>query len=165
MDNKPAGITSIKQELRGIRILAAALVVGVFIFVLIAVGFYQFNGPMLDQEADLFGTWLLPGIMLLALLGFFMARFQYQKRIRAIQQSSDDLRGKIAKYREAIVVYMAICEGVAMFSVVLFMLSGNFLLLIITGAMLLLMAVRLYAVKGVAAELNLNWQEQEEINK
>jgi len=165
MDNKPAGKTSIKQELRGIRILASALVVGVFIFVLIAVGFNQFNGPMLNEKADLFGTWLLPGITLLALLGFFMARFQYQKRIRVVQQSSDDLRGKIGKYREAIVVYMAICEGVAMFSVVLFMLTGNFLLLIVTGAMLLLMAARLYAVKGVAAELNLSWQEQEEINK
>jgi hypothetical protein len=59
---------------------------------------------------------------------------------------------------------MAICEGMAMFSIILFLLSGQYLLLIVTGAMLLLMGARLFAIKGISAELNLSWEEQEALN-
>ena len=60
-------------------------------------------------------------------------------------------------------MYLAICEGMALFNVVLFLLTGDYLLLIITGAMLLLMLGRLLAIRGVANELNLSWEEQEEL--
>ncbi len=163
MDNKPAGISSIKEELRGIRILAAALVIGVIIFAIITVVINQINGAFLDNEIVSLRTYLLPFMSLIALLALLVARTQYQKQIRAIREGNDELRDKIIKYRVAIVRYMAICEGMALFSIILFLLSGIYLLLIVTGAMLLLMAARFYAIKGVAAELELNWQEQQEL--
>lgn len=164
MDNKPAGISSIKEELRGIRIIAAALIIGVVIFSIITVVVNQNNGAFLDDEIVSLRAYLLPFMSLIALLAMLLARTQYQKEIRAIREGNDELVKKIIKYRVAIVRYMAICEGMAMFSVILFLLSGIYLLLIVTGAMLLLMAARFYAIKGVAAELELNWQEQQELN-
>lgn len=164
MDNKPAGISSIKEELRGIRIIAAALIIGVVIFSIITVVVNQNNGAFLDDEIVSLRAYLLPFMSLIALLAMLLARTQYQKEIRAIREGNDELVKKIIKYRVAIVRYMAICEGMAMFSVILFLLSGIYLLLIVTGAMLLLMAARFYAIKGVAAELELNWKEQQELN-
>lgn len=164
MDNKPAGISGIKEELRGIRILAVALISGVIIFAIITVVVNQINGAFLDDEIASLRAYLLPFISLIALLALLIARTQYQKQIRAIREGSDELREKIVKYRAAIIRYMAICEGMAMFSIILFLLSGQFALLIVTGAMVLLMAARLYAIKGVAAELELNWQEQQELS-
>lgn len=164
MDNKPADISSVKEELRGIRIIAAALIIGVVIFSIITVVVNQINGAFLDDEIVSLRAYLLPFMSLIALLAMLLARTQYQKQIRAIREGNDELVKKIIKYRVAVVRYLAVCDGMAMFSVVLFLLSGIYLLLIVTGAMLLLMAARFYAIKGVAAELELNWQEQQELN-
>jgi uncharacterized membrane protein YidH (DUF202 family) len=164
MDNKPVGTSTIKDELRGIRILAAALIIGVIIFAIITVVINQINGAFLDSEIISIRAYLLPFMSGLALLALLIARNQYQKQIRAIREGNDELRDKIVKYRAAIILYMAICEGMAMFSIVLFLLSGEYLLLLVTGAMLFLMAARLYAINGISAELDLSWEEQEALN-
>lgn len=164
MDNKPVGTTTIKEELRGIRILAAALIIGVVIFAIITVVINQINGAFLDEEILSIRAYLLPFMSLVALLALLVARTQYQKQIRAIREGNDELRDKIEKYRAALIIYMAICEGMAIFSIILFLLSGEYLLLLVTGAMLLLMGARLYAIKGIAAELDLSWEEQEALN-
>ena len=153
MNNTSEGTGSISQDLKGLRILTTALSVGVVIFTLVSVGINQFNGPFLQEKIE----------KISALLALLMARYLYQQRIRAIREGNDNLKGKIDKYRAAVTLYLAICEGMALFSVVLFLLSGDFLLLVITGAMLLLMLGRLFAIRGVANELNLSWQEQEEL--
>lgn len=161
MDIKPANTGSPKEKLRALRIMAAALSAGVVIFSLVSVGFNQFNGPLLVEQLEKYKSFLLPLITGLALLAILIARFLYQQRIKIIREGSDTLDGKIEKYRAAVTLYLAICEGMALFSVVLFLLSGYFLLLIVTGAMLLLMLGRLYSMKGLASELNLDWNEQE----
>ena len=164
MDNKPAGATNIKQELRGIRILAAALIIGVVIFAIISVVINQINGAFLEAKIMSIRTYILPFMSLLAVLASLIARNQYQKQIRVIREGNDVLQEKIVKYRAAIVFYMAVCEAMAMFSIILFLLSGIYPLLIVTGAMLLLMAARLYAINGVATELELSWDEQKELS-
>ncbi len=164
MDNKPAGADNIRQELRGIRILAAALIIGVVIFAVISIVINQINGAFLNDKIMSIRTYILPFISLLALLASLVARNQYQKQIRAIREGYDVLQDKVVKYRAAIVFYMAVCEGMAMFSIILFLLSGIYPLLIVTGAMLLLMAARLYAIKGVATELELSWDETKELS-
>lgn len=163
MNNTSEGSGSISQDLKGLRILTAALSIGVVIFTLVSVGINQFNGPFLQEEIKKVSSFLLPLMTGLALLALLMARYLYQQRIRDIREGNDNLKGKMDKYRAAVTLYLAICEGMALFSVVLFLLSGDFLLLVITGAMLLLMLGRLFAIRGVANELNLSWQEQEEL--
>jgi len=163
MNYKSEGTSSVSQDLKGLRILTTALSVGVIIFTLVSVGINQFNGPFLQEEIKKVSSFLLPLMTGLALLALLMARYLYQQRIRDIREGNNNLKGKMDKYRAAVTLYMAICEGMALFSVVLFLLSGDYLLLIITGAMLLLMLGRLFAISGVANELNLSWQEQDEL--
>ena len=163
MNYKSEGTSSVSQDLKGLRILTTALSVGVIIFTLVSVGINQFNGPFLQEEIKKVSSFLLPLMTGLALLALLMARYLYQQRIRDIREGNNNLKGKIDKYRAAVTLYLAICEGMALFNVVLFLLTGDYLLLIITGAMLLLMLGRLLAIRGVANELNLSWQEQEEL--
>jgi len=163
MNYKSEGTSSVSQDLKGLRILTTALSVGVIIFTLVSVGINQFNGPFLQEEIKKVSSFLLPLMTGLALLALLMARYLYQQRIRDIREGNNNLKGKIDKYRAAVTLYLAICEGMALFNVVLFLLTGDYLLLIITGAMLLLMLGRLLAIRGVANELNLSWEEQEEL--
>ena len=163
MNYKSEGTSSVSQDLKGLRILTTALSVGVIIFTLVSVGINQFNGPFLQEEIKKVSSFLLPLMTGLALLALLMARYLYQQRIRDIREGNDNLKGKIDKYRAAVTLYLAICEGMALFNVVLFLLTGDYLLLIITGAMLLQMLGRLFAISGVANELNLSWQEQDEL--
>jgi hypothetical protein len=159
MDNKPAGTA--KEKLNALRILAGALSAGVLLFAMISIGVNQFKGPFLLEQIEKIRSFLLPLMAGLALLALLIARYLYQQRIREIRDGSIDLDGKIEKYRAAVITYLAICEGTALLSVVLFLLSGFYPLLILTGAMLLLMLGKLYAMKGLANELNLDWNEQE----
>ena len=159
MEYNPAGTA--KEKLKALKIVAAALSTGVLIFTMISVGVNQFQGPFLLEEIEKIRSFLLPLMTGLALLALLIARYLYQQRIREIREGNEELDGKIEKYRAAVILYLAICEGTALLSVVLFLLSGFYPLLILTGAMLLLMLGKLYAMKGVATELNLDWNEQE----
>ena len=164
MDNKPAGTTNIKQELRGIRILVAALITGVFMFLFVAVLVNQINGALLENRIEKFHRFIYPVMNLIALLALAIGHKIYQKRIRDIQESPATLQEKIGNYRSALVLYMAICEGMAILSVILFLLTGIYLLLIVAGGMLFVMGARLYSIKGVATELALNWDEQQQLD-
>lgn len=164
MVNKPAGATNIKQELRGIRILVAALITGVSMFLIIAVLVNQINGAFLSNRIGAIQRFIFPVMNLIALLAVVIGHKIYQTRIRSIQESSATLQEKIGSYRSALILYMAICEGMAIFSVILFILTGVYLLLVVAGGMLFVMGTRLYAIKGVATELALSWNEQQELN-
>jgi hypothetical protein len=159
MDFKPEGTA--REKLNALKIVAAALSAGVLIFTMISIAVNQFKGPFLLEEIEKIRSFLLPLMTGLALLALLIARYLYQQRIREIREGSDGLDGKVLKYRAAVILYLAICEGTALLNVILFLLSGFYPLLILTGAMLLLMLGKLYAMKGVATELNLDWNEQE----
>lgn len=161
MDLNSSGTDTPKEKLKALRIIAAALSAGVFFFALISIGVNQFKGPFLVEKIEKFRSFLFPLIAGLAVLAILIARYLYQQRVRIIREGNDTLDGKIEKYRAAVIMYEAICEGTALLSVVVFLLSGFYPLLIVTGAMLLLMLGKLYAMKGLATELNLDWNEQE----
>jgi hypothetical protein len=154
-----------REKMRGIRILAAALAIGVIIFSLVIIGLVQFTGQAPNLKIAEFSSYLFPVLLAVTLFAVYMAHTGYSKAIRKIRECSDPLSIKLDSYRVAITKYLAICEGMAIFGIVAFFISSQYTLLIISALMLGLMLAKLVSMKTPENELNLSWQEQEELKK
>lgn len=150
-----------KNNLKAIRILCLALMIGVFLFAMISLIVNQFNGPFLEttrQYKDIFLS--ISGI--LGCICIFIAIKKYQKNI-IVSQNAVSLNDKLNNYRTTLVVYMALCEGPALFSIVVFLLIGNLISLVFTAILFGMMLLKFPAAKRMISELQLNWQEQQEL--
>lgn len=154
-----------REKMRGLRILVAALSAGVLIFALICVVITQVSGPLMDKNVVEYKSLILPVMTGLAIIAILIAHTNYGKQIRKIREISEDLNIKLERYRVAVTKYMAICEGMAIFSILFFYWSGQYTVLIFAALFLGLMLAKLVSLKNPETELNLSWQEQEELKK
>lgn len=154
-----------KEIIRSMRIVHAALCVGVFlmafvIFILIQSGVQKINSDSFSgSRAN------IPFFISLAIAAafFVMARIMFRKKLQSIISSSKSVAGKLNDYRVVLIRYLALCEGPALFSVIIFFVSGDYRLYIITGIMLASMLWMAPSVKRIINDLQLSWTEQQEI--
>ncbi|HEX7846046.1 MAG TPA: hypothetical protein VF476_09630 [Chitinophagaceae bacterium] len=149
-------------DLRGMRILCIALMMGMVIFTGVVVVLNYF-APMptsaLTEYAD-----IILGVVAVAAIGAFVfGRHSFNKKMQEIKNSSVNLSEKLNLYRAALILYMAPCEGAGIFSILLFMLTGNYWFLLITLSMLLAMAMRFPAKQKLINEMSLDWKEQQSL--
>jgi len=160
---KPDG--TVKDELRGMRILVIALIIGVVIMAVTIIGLKFFVSPATGKGAvpskNLF-LYMSFGIAFFCLLAAWIS---YKKKLAIIKGSTMSLRSKLAQYRSVVIMYMALCEGAALFSVIAFFIEGKFPVLIVTAVMLVFMLRKFPLSENVIRELELDWQEQQELIK
>jgi hypothetical protein len=87
----------------------------------------------------------------------------YNKRIRETTILDLAINRKLASYRSALVTYLAICEGAALFSVICLLLTGNYWFMLITGIMLTAMVAKRPTRQRVIDDLRLDSQGQQEL--
>ncbi len=150
-----------KDILRAIRILFVAIIAGALSFALIILIMSEGKGyPTVEikpyQDTIL---WIAAGITLLCLI---LGWNEYKKRVGVAKDSLISLLDKLNHYRTALILYIALCEGPALFGVILFFLTGNYYFLMITGAMIIAMLVKAPTLKRVSDDLGLDWQQQQE---
>jgi hypothetical protein len=87
----------------------------------------------------------------------------YNKKIAFIQNSGLSLSQRLDQYRTALITYMALCEGAAIFAIIVFFLTGNFIVLIIVPIVLIAMFRKMPFPKTVIRDLNLDWKDQEDL--
>lgn len=154
-----------KEIIRSVRIVHAALCVGVFLmaFVLLLL---VLTGLFKSSDNAFSSSWenipLLVSVAMAVIL-FAVARQQFSKKVKNIAASSSGVSVKLTGYRYALIRYLALCEGPALFSIILFFVSGDYRLFIIAGVMLAAMLWVAPSVKRIVNDLQLNWQEQQEI--
>jgi hypothetical protein len=152
-----------KQNIKAMQVLCAALMAGVVFFVIIIVVITRVNGPMLDKEVIKYQDIFLYTAIGLAIVCFVIARSLYNKKMAVINNTATLLADKLNQYQAILIKYMAPCEGAALFSVIVFFLTGNFLVLLVTASMLVAMFIK-YPLRGrIISELSLDWKEQQEI--
>ena len=132
-----------RENMRGLRILVAALSAGVLIFALICVVITQVSGPLMDKNVVEYKSLILPVMTGLAIIAILIAHTNFGKQIRKIREISEDLNIKLERYRVAVTKYMAICEGMAIFSILFFYWSGQYTVLIFAALFLGLMLAKL----------------------
>ena len=157
---KPAGP---KENLKAMQVLTAALIIGISIFTGIVIIFLSVSGPYLESEPLLVSKILFYCAIGLALCCYFYARAVYKGKVETVNNSATPLNDKLNQYRRVLILYMACCEGPALFSVVALSLTGNYWLLLSTSSMLIAMAVKFPFTQKMISLLNVDWIEQQDL--
>lgn len=150
-----------KEHLRAMRVLHTALSAGAALFALIAFAVIQINGsPVLEPEyIKKTGYVLLAGAVLLAAFCFFRAAAAYKKDVSRVKKEDSSLMNKLNHYRGILIMYLAICEAAAFFSVIVYFLTGDLKALIIAAIMLIAMIMKVPTQKRITEDLGLNWRD------
>jgi hypothetical protein len=154
-----------KASIRVMRILHAALIVGVCIFAGMSMLVTQLNGGSILDPADVasIGEILVIAAAGLGVICFFIATALYKKRLAVAKNLSKPLQDKLNAYQATLIIYLGICEIAAFFSVIVFFLTGDFKVLAITALMVIAMLMKTPSAKKIVQELELDWKEQQEI--
>ncbi|TDO05029.1 hypothetical protein [Sunxiuqinia elliptica] len=126
---------TIRQELKSLRTIYGALIVGVVLFALIAIALTLKGG--VKQEDPGFAQILLIVATLTALVNIPMGLSLFKRRTATI--SDEPLKNKIEIYRSAMIIRTAILEGNGFFFIVCYILTGATVFLIELLAIIVLM--------------------------
>ncbi len=151
-----------KQQVRAIMIFCLALIVGTVLFAAVILLLHFTNGPVMDDKEPVFKEIMLYAAIGIAVFCFVNAMRMF-KKLRNTGTQLVSLNDRLNQYRTALIVYMAGCEGAAIFSIIAFFMTGVPWLLIITGLMLAAMLVKFPFRKKIIADLALDWKEQQEL--
>jgi len=152
-----------KENLKALKILTAALSLGVVFFAIVIIAFIQFNGPLLEGINLKYINLLSIVTVIVVLSCTVSAFFLYTKKTSGIKHLTISLQEKLNLYKAALILFLALCEGAALLSVVVFFLTGNYTILIITAVLLGAMLSKMPVTNKLTGLLNLDWKEQQEL--
>ncbi|MBL7731208.1 MAG: hypothetical protein JNM88_08530 [Chitinophagaceae bacterium] len=133
-----------KGQLKAMRIFCIALVTGVVLFAIIVTALLQsFKEPLIKvaelPDRNLF-LYVAAG---LGLLGLVMAFRIYSRKLPVIQNSGQKLTDKMSAYQRLLIIFLALCEGPALFSVIVLFLTSRYEVLGITVVLVAAMVSKL----------------------
>ena len=125
--------------LKALQIIHKAMLLGMVLFATIAFFLnYSGNFPPSLQSYD---KVLQVIAILLALSGFFIGNALFKKKIFQLRDSQESFENKLPVYRSACLVQWALLEAPALFSIIGFLLTGNYAFLALAGALVLLFVI------------------------
>lgn len=142
---------------RGLRIVHLAIMAGVLLFMGVV---YFVVGPKVTDES-LYDTfrYLVPG---LAIAAIFTGRFISQKMTEGLH-SNTELSQKLMTYRTASIVRWALIDGVALLSIVAYMLTGNTVMILVALACVAYLFTQRPSPQAAATALQLDQSERIDI--
>ena len=150
-----------KEIVRAIRIFFMAIISGSLIFTGMVL-FLDSIGTSTASVKDGKNIFLFVAAGI-AVICFGAAWTGYNKGIAAAKDSLISLTGKLNLYRTTLIKYVALCEMPALFGIIAFYVTGNYLTLVITAAMLAAMLIKAPVKKRIVDDLALDWKQQNEI--
>jgi hypothetical protein len=151
-----------RKNLKGTLILFLAIVIGIFLFMLAAVLVGQTRGaliPALNKHHT-----VLAAVMAVVSFGcLFLGKQIFTRDLLAAKNSLKPLQEKLNMHRQALIKYLVISEVPVMLSIILFLLTANFVFQVYAGVFLGFMLTVTPVRKKVAEQLELNDQEQREL--
>ena len=99
-----------------------------------------------------------------AILGYILGKRFYESRIKALK-NKDTLLEKLNQYQLGFVFKLLLLEGPALLGIVAFTQDGNLYFLIISGILILLIALQKPNKINIQAVLNLSSEQRSQYNK
>jgi len=162
MSSSTTSSVSARGNLRATMITFSAIVAGVVVLMLVAIFIEQSSQPMIPG-LNRYATVITWGIALFSLTCLGFARMMLMKGIAAAKNSLKPLQEKLRQYRFSLIRYLLICEVPALLSIILFMLTGNFVFQVIAAVFLGFMLAVAPIRRRVVDALELNGLEQSEL--
>jgi hypothetical protein len=146
-----------KQMLKITRIMFLAMIAGQLLFLTVVLLTIE---TKLVFNFDLTDPFILMAIILSLLsmpLSYLYAKFSFKKI-----DKNEQLKDKLIKHQSGLIIRLASCEGIGLFSIVLLLLTSNTFFLIILMLALLVMIQYFPTPENIGREINLTASE---INK
>ena len=150
---------NLSNDLRATSILFASMVIGLIVFVGISIGVNVMIGPF--KHDGQFAKIFLIVTIFLSTVCLISAHINYNRRVYNMQQSTAVLQERLNQYRSALIIYLALTEGPAIFSIMGFLLTGDFRFLAITVILLVNMFIKRPSKSRFIEELQLDTKEQQ----
>jgi hypothetical protein len=149
----------LRAEYRAVNILCSALMIGVSLFLIISTVYVKWLRKD-SQWDDSMDKIFLAVVSVIAVICLISAFHHYNKQMLLVLNSDMGLKQKLETYRAALIRFMALCEGPALFGVIAFFLTGNYWFVLITLCMLALMMIKKPTKSRMITELQLDSQQQ-----
>lgn len=147
-----------KQYLKSLNIIHAALLFGQITFAAITLFLNQTNGPsIVDAELENVFFILIP---VLFVGSFIASQIIVPKRIDASKRE-ESLSLKLVSYKGTQIVKFAILEGSVFFTIIAYLLFGNYLFISFAGLIMILFVTYYPSKEKIVRELDLNRSEQD----
>ena len=144
-------------QVKTMLILHLAFFAGQVLFALLS-SFLVFSNlfpPVLGKYA--------PELILLAALleviAILLARFLYRRKLKKINATPTPLPQKLESYRAANIIRWAILEGTALLVLIMFLLTNQWLILVIVLALLFIFFTTRPTAPNIASDLQVSEQE------
>ena len=162
MSRTVSSLTPPKKNLQGTMILFASIVSSIFLFMILAVIIGQNKGALVP-DLNRYHTAFTLGMAALSFICLVAAKRVYNNAIATAKNSLNPLNGKLNQHRSALIKYVVICEVPVLLSIVLFLLTGNFVYQVYAGVFLGFMLAITPIRRRVITELELDAQQQKEL--
>lgn len=149
-----SGITS-KDYFNHLGVLHSSLFMGPVLFALISIFINRTKTP-LDGELSTIFLFMVPLFAIGAIIGSHLIS---KSQLAAIKTKAE-LSDKLQDYRGLIILRYALIEGAALFSIVTYFLTANFILLGIGALLVIFLGIQRPTKAKVAKELYLNKEER-----
>jgi len=148
-----------KNFSKTITIIHAALTLGQVMFGVVA--FLQIGKSGINMNTDDSFLFVAP---LLAISCFIAGNLVFKQQLNNIAKK-DTLKEKLMSYQAALITRYALLEGPSLFGIVCYMLTGNFLFLLISGLIVLYFITIRPTKTKIDNDLNLSYQDQIEFDR
>lgn len=152
-----------RERIKAMRVITIALVTGMLVFAAVILGIIQVQESLLNKESGSIKNILFIAAISIAAICIVAAHLLYQKKLTESKNSMVALQDKLNHYTSSLILYHAICEAAGLFSIIIFFLTGNYYLLVVTGVMALLMISKIPTAQKLINELNLDGNDQQEL--
>jgi Kef-type K+ transport system membrane component KefB len=160
--SKPVAATTPKKNWKGTFILFLSIVIGIFLFMLVAIMIGQSKGalmPALNKNYRL----MVIITAVVSIVCLYFARTLFTRDTEAAKNSLKPVNEKLNDHRQSLIKYLLICEMPVMLSIVLYLLTANFVFQVYAGVFLGFMLTMTPTKKKVAEQLGLNSMETQEL--
>ncbi len=158
-----ASSASAKESLKATLIIFSGIVTGVFVFMLVAIFTNQAKGPLVTDLSK-YEANIIWGVGIFCLACLVIARRMLWKGITAAKNSLNPLHDKLTQYRSSLIRYLVLCEVPALLSIILFILTGNFVFQVFAAVLLGFMLAAAPIRSRVVAALELDGSGQGELD-
>ncbi|HEX2629192.1 MAG TPA: hypothetical protein VHM26_09275 [Chitinophagaceae bacterium] len=150
--------------IKSMQILATALIVGLLVFTAIII-FLNFTMGEKYSETPVKGMndiFLGMSAALLVITGLAALQI-YRKGVQQARNLTGSIHDKLDIYRSTLIKYLALSESAGLLSVISLFLTADLRLLAVTAISLLLMLRGYVTKKKLVNELQLSWQEEQDL--
>jgi len=139
-------------------ILFVAMLMGQIVFTAITLYLNQSLGGGIAEDEIIRDVFLL--IVPVFFLGQMLASKIVISRKLKLARSKETLKEKLFDYKSISIIRLALLEGVSFFSIICFMLTGDYIFLVFVGLIMVLFVINKPTKEKLVEELQLNREEQ-----